>query len=238
MICIKFLEKKIIIGDSGAMKYGILADRLMVKSDLFGVLTADIRQKLIARSPIQKRSKRHVIFYEESHGETAYFLLDGTVKLSRETEDGREIVIGTMQAGSFFAEVVLCGEPLYPVSAVALTDSVLLAINRQEFRDLLTISLFRDRFISLLIKKQRYLTQRVRYLTLYDLEERFFRFLRSHYGTNSQIRPGISRKDLAAAIGATPESLSRLVRRLTDAGRIKWVKDLLIISDPVDQWQE
>ena len=50
----------------------------------------------------------------------------------------------------------------------------------------------------------------------------FFLFLRDHYGAVAAITPSLSKKDIAAAIGATPESLSRLILRLQKRKVIDW----------------
>ena len=81
--------------------------------------------------------------------------------------------------------------------------------------------------------KQRYLTERIQELTTKDVEHRFFTFLRSQYGEQEIIRTPLSKKDIAAAIGTTPESLSRLILRLHDDQIIDWQgREIRILTDP------
>ena len=65
------------------------------------------------------------------------------------------------------------------------------------------------------------------------MEQRFFSFLGSQYGEKALIKTPLSKKDVAAAIGTTPESLSRLIQRLSDDGIIAWKgREIRILSDP------
>jgi CRP/FNR family transcriptional regulator len=74
----------------------------------------------------------------------------------------------------------------------------------------------------MLIGRQRYLAERIQELTTLDVEQRFFNFLRTQYGTKNPIYTPLSKKDIAAAIGTTPESLSRLILRLHEEKVIQW----------------
>ena len=59
-------------------------------------------------------------------------------------------------------------------------------------------------------------------MTSQDVEERFFLFLREQYGDAREIDVAISKKEFAAAIGTTPETFSRLIRRLTKERKLSW----------------
>ena len=81
--------------------------------------------------------------------------------------------------------------------------------------------------------KQRYLAERIQELTTTDVEHRFFTFLRAQYGEKELIQTPLSKKDIAAAIGTTPESLSRLIQRLSEDEVIEWKgKQIKILANP------
>lgn len=196
-------------------------------TNLFGGLPSNFVSRLASTCRIKTFSKRSFLFYQDENGESAYLLIRGRIQLTRHTEAGKEIVIKTVKPGEFFAEVILFEIQSYPVTAEALIESSCIVVSRTAFRRLMDDPEFRDRFIGLLMERQRYLASRIQYLTMFDLEERFFRFLEDQYGDKREIRQVVAKKDMAAAIGTTPESLSRLVRDLTDKGRIKWEKNII-----------
>jgi CRP/FNR family transcriptional regulator len=158
--------------------------------------------------------KREVLFLEQTRGDAMYLLTRGSIRLHKTSPDGSEVVVRTVRPGEVFGEVVLFETDRHPVTASALTQAHVLIFGRDAIRGLLDAPAFRDDFITMLMRKQRYLAELVRYLTSCDVQERFLLFLREHYGEEKRITLDIDRKDLAAAIGTTPETLSRLMRRM------------------------
>ena len=123
----------------------------------------------------------------------------------------------------------------YPVSAVALATCRLYAVLKHDIENLLGRSDFRRDFITMLMRKQRYLTERIRQLSTQDVAERLLVFLREQYGPRDQIQTALSKKDIAAAIGVTPETLSRLIPRLKKEKKIVWTGRA--IRFPAGYWQ-
>ncbi|MEA2068698.1 MAG: Crp/Fnr family transcriptional regulator [Verrucomicrobiota bacterium] len=182
---------------------------------------------------IRSVRKREYLFHEGEAGKSMFLLFDGNIQLHKNTEDGREVVIRVIKPGDVFAEVVLFEKERYPVSARAVTNADVLVFPKEGIHRLLAEESFRNDFISMLMAKQRYLAERIQELTTKDVEHRFFTFLRSQYGEKETIRTPLSKKDIAAAIGTTPESLSRLILRLTDDAIIAWKgKEIKILSNP------
>ncbi len=80
-----------------------------------------------------------------------YLLIQGAVQLYRDTSDGREIVIRTIQPGETFAEAILFEHDSFPVSAVTLEPSFLLLLPRRQVSCLLDNPRFRDNFVGMLM---------------------------------------------------------------------------------------
>jgi CRP-like cAMP-binding protein len=207
--------------------------RLINNTSFFKGLSEAHRDGLAAICSLEKIKKREYLFHEGEKGSDMYLLIDGNIQLHKNSEDGREVVIRVIKPGDVFAEVVLFERERYPVSARAVTHADVLVFPKRGIHRLLAEEGFRNDFIALLMAKQRYLAERIQELTTKDVEHRFFTFLRSQYGERETIHTPLSKKDIAAAIGTTPESLSRLILRLTDDGIIDWKgKDIRILSNP------
>jgi CRP-like cAMP-binding protein len=194
---------------------------LLDRAEYFRGVDQKSRELLAAICVPKKLKKKELLFTEGQTAEALYLLISGAVGILKATPDGREVVIKVIQPGEVFAEVVLFKLDRYPVTAVAMAPSVVLHVPKQRFYRLLDHEDFRNDFILMLMKKQRYLVERIRYLTMHDVEDRFFRFLEEHHGASDRIVPILSKKDIAAAIGTTPETYSRLLARLSREGRIQ-----------------
>jgi CRP-like cAMP-binding protein len=203
------------------------------QSPFFKGLSDANRNEFAAIGNLKEVKKRDYLFHEGEKGGSMFLLAGGNIQLHKNTEDGREVVIRMIKPGDVFAEVVLFEKERYPVSARAVTNADVLVFPREGVHRLLAEEGFRNDFIAMLMAKQRYLAERIQELTTQDVEHRFFTFLRSQYGEHEIIKTPLSKKDIAAAIGTTPESLSRLIQRLHEDKIIDWRgKEIRILTDP------
>jgi CRP-like cAMP-binding protein len=183
-----------------------------------------------------ERPKQTVLFREGEPGEAMYLLARGRISLQKLSPDGRETVIKVLKPGEVFAEVILFEKKAYPVTALALTEILAFKLNRRDLLGLLRQEDFRNDFIAMLLRKQRYLADRIQQLSSQDVEQRLRAFLLEQYGEKEQIQIEINKKQLAAAIDATPETLSRLLQDLKRRKRLVWKLGVIAI-DP-GFWKE
>jgi CRP/FNR family transcriptional regulator len=208
---------------------------LLAQATFFEGLAPQSREALAAVCRPRDLRKRELLFREGDRGEGIFLVGSGHIQLYKTTPAGEEIVIKIIKPGESFAEAVLFEADRYPVSAVALTACRLYVVLKQDIENLLGRSDFRRDFITMLMRKQRYLTERIRQLSTQDVAERLLTFLREQYGPRDQIQTALSKKDIAAAIGVTPETLSRLLPRLKQGKKIVWTGRS--IRFPAGFWQ-
>lgn len=206
-------------------------EKLLKESELFSGMSDASAKKIASMGRITKVPQNTMVFLEGEKGSSFFIMVEGSVRLFKSAPDGREVTVKLPSPGEIFAEVILFEKDRYPVTATALADSVLFSMDRETFEKLLDNAEFRDDFISVLMKKQRYLAGRILYLAAYDVEERFFRFLADHYGKKQAYEITLSKKDIASAIGTIPETFSRLLQRLTSRRVIQWEGNRLSLSE-------
>ncbi|MBD3392961.1 MAG: cyclic nucleotide-binding domain-containing protein [Chitinivibrionales bacterium] len=211
-------------------------EEILARTTLFDRISRQSREALAAICLPATFNKRQVLFLQGDKGEYIYVLIAGGVQLSKSAPDGREIVIKVVKAGEMFAEAILFERDRYPVSAVALKTSHLYKIPKLQFSCLLQDEAFRNDFLGNLFEKMRFLADQIEYLTSHDVEDRLFLFLEEQFGRKTRIVPNMSKKDVAAAIGATPETFSRLLLRLKNAGRLSWEGRTIVVS--ADAWKK
>jgi len=209
-------------------------DKSLQNSELFSDLSEEHLQDIKNMGKEISMEKGKSIFYEGEVGQSLFVLIEGSVKLFRTTEDGREVIVRILTGGEIFGEVILYVNETYPVSSVTLDKTILYTIPRKAFHHLMEKEYFRNEFISVIMKKQRYLSNRIHYLSAYDVEERFFKFLLENYGEQQIYEINLSKKDFAAAIGTIPETFSRLISRLKKREIILWEKKKITVKE--DFW--
>ena len=203
---------------------------LFRQAELFKGMSEDALARLAAKGKQRRFEQGDTLFVEGTKGSEFFLLMEGDVRLYKTSPEGQEIVLRIIRQGEIFAEVVIFEDTTYPASANALSAGSVFAIGRASFAELLEDNRFRNEFITMLMKKQRYLTERILYLTTYAVEERFFRFLIEHYGTSGVYQVDMAKKDIASAIGTIPETLSRLINRLKGLGVLLWEGNTLRVE--------
>jgi CRP/FNR family transcriptional regulator len=198
--------------------------------ELFDNFPPKTLQEIAVICQKKRIDKKEILFAEGDPGRAVYYCIKGYIQLYKSDEKGRESVIKVIQGGELFGEVILFEKDHYPVTARALSQSDLIVIPKSEFYRLLNDIQFRNQFIGVLIKKQRYLVEKIRSLTAIDMEERIYLFLKEQFGDKKEVTPKLSKKDVAAALGTVPETLSRVLLRLKAEGKLIWDFDRIIMN--------
>ena len=206
------------------MQYGMTMNVTwtLMKTAFFRDIGEESLERLSDGSRRLEIARGEHLFFEGDEGRDLFVLEEGGVRLYKLAEDGQETTVKLVNPFEAFAEAAFFDYGRYPVNAVATKYSVVWAISGSTFEALLEDRGFRREFISTIIGRLRYLSQRIHYLTAYDVEQRFFRFLYEQYGPVEKCSVEIPKKEIAAAIGTIPETLSRLILRLRERGDIEW----------------
>jgi CRP-like cAMP-binding protein len=210
--------------------------RILNQTKFFEGISSSSKEALSKLCTPYERRKQTVLFREGEPGEAMFLLVRGRISLHKLSPDGRETVIKVIKPGEVFAEVILFEQKRYPVTALALTDILVFRLSRRDLLGLLRQDDFRNDFIAMLLRKQRYLADRIQQLTSQDVEQRLRAFLAEQYGQLGQIHAEINKKQLAAAIDATPETLSRLLQDLKRRKCMIWKQGIITIAPSF--WEE
>ena len=167
------------------------------------------------------KRKGEILFLEDEKGEDLFFVLDGAIKLFKTSKDGREITINIAQKGDLFAEIVLFLKNRYPVSAMALENSVLLAINSLKmFEKIKEDPEFAMKLLGMFAKRLSYLAEKIKELSIDDARERLLSYLRKMSDKNGIVELNLPKKDISSNIGISPETFSRVLKKLVNDGVI------------------
>ena len=81
----------------------------------------------------KKFESGNLIFLEESEGKNLFFVVEGSVKVTRLSKDGREVILAMLNAGDFFGEMSLLDGEARSANVIALEKTEVLSLNRDDF---------------------------------------------------------------------------------------------------------
>lgn len=165
--------------------------------------------------------KKTEVFSEGDTPLNLYIVKKGSVKLFKSHPDGKELITGIANENDFFGyESILDGKD-YSESAIALQDSELTIIPRQDFLTLVQSPAISSTFISMLCKKVAEKERLLLNLAYNSVRQRTAEaLLRVSQVKDVKENIQISRDDLAKIVGTASESVIRVLSDFKDEGLI------------------
>src|SRR5687767_15322788 len=78
--------------------------------------------------------KGSVILFENDPGDALFVVRSGRVKVVLVGEDGREVILGVLGVGQHFGELALIDEQPRSAHVIAMEESTLIVLRREDFR--------------------------------------------------------------------------------------------------------
>ena len=204
-------------------------------SDLSESDLEKISNKMVSRS----YDKGQMILLEESHGETFFVIKSGIVKVTRLSDDGREVILAILGESDFFGEMSLLDGEGRSANIVANENAIVLTLSRNDFLSCLesypkiAIALLEELAIRL-----RKSDKHIASLSLSDSQHRIgitLTRLAEEIGTIKQGRVHIKKlpyqQDIANMAGTSRETVSRTIKLLEEKKLLLRDGRALIIYD-------
>lgn len=170
--------------------------------------------------------KGEIIYHAGDESDSLYIVNNGKIRIYRLSESGKEQLVRILNPGDFTGELALFNETTHEAYAEAMAETKVCMIKRADLQAFLvkypTISLkilteFSTRLGQSEKQTTRFATEKV--------ETRIALFLAEcttgDGSTSEEIILPMSKKDLASYLGSTPETISRKLADLEDAGLIR-----------------
>tara|TARA_B100001765_G_scaffold60678_1_gene36387 strand:+ start:182 stop:865 length:684 start_codon:yes stop_codon:yes gene_type:complete len=194
-----------------------------------------ISQKMIARH----YESGKFIFLEDSEGEQCFFVVQGSVKVTRLSKDGREVILAMLNEGEFFGEMALLDGESRSANVIALEETEVLTLNREDF--LVVLHDYPQIAIQLLKEmadRLRKSDRQIASLSLSDAEKRIALCIIRFADEQGIIKRGqVSipkmpiQQDIANMAGTSRETVSRAINLLEKEHFIKRQGRELLILD-------
>ena len=219
---------------------------LFRKAAIFADLEPSHLDALCRVATVRTFSAGESILQEDEPGDLFFVILSGQVKVFVDSEHGREVVLTHLKAGDFFGEMALFDNDARSASVSALDPSELVVLRRQDFLEVLKDEFpIARRILSTLSARLRQANDMIESLVLLDVGGRLARYLlRLARETGTLQEDGwfaVSRPThqvIANSIGASRETVTRLLRQFVNRGLIRmrgrmvWIRDEPLRTTP------
>jgi CRP-like cAMP-binding protein len=214
--------------------------RTLAKAPLLRGLSAEALEEVAAKATEKKVRAGGTLFREGEPASALYLMLEGRVKLTQVAADGHEVILRFVGPGDAVAALALFGDAAYPVTAGAVSDSVLMAWHRDVLQELfqhhppLAVNAMR-----LLSERLREVQERFRELATERVAQRIARaLLRLVRQVGRRVEGGVlidltlSRQDLAELTGTTLYTVSRVLSEWEGQGILESGRAKVVVKRP------
>jgi CRP/FNR family transcriptional regulator len=195
---------------------------LLKSVPIFSGLDEESLKRIVSVSTEKFHKKGEAIILQDSDVNGLYIIVDGMVRISRTSEDGRVKVLAILSPGDIMGEMSILDEELASATAEAFEDSKLLFIRREDFQNILlkypAISLS---VAKVLARRLRLADKEIEELTFYSVKARVIKILlelADRYGrktdTGLMISLKLTHQELADMVGSSRETVSRIISAL------------------------
>ena len=205
-------------------------------SQLFGNVPGPDLEEIAGFTRLLQLARGDYLFHEGEPAHGCYLVRTGAINVHRVSAAGKEQVIHIFRAGESFAEAALSSPTGYPANARAIQASTVLLLPKQPLLDLIgrrpDLAL---RMLGSMSTHLRVLVGMLDDLTLKDVETRLLNWLvkQSRVAPDAIIKLHGTKRELAAELGTSSETLSRTLGRLRDQKHITVAAKTITIHNPL-----
>ena len=202
---------------------------------MFSELQKNQIDYLVAGTRLVEVSRGSILFNRGDQAHGFYLLLEGQIKLGVVSPQGDEKIIGLIQAGESFGEAVLFLERSFPIYAQATLASKVLLITRDVIFNILdSDKTVVRRMLAGISARNRQLVNDIESISLQNSTQRIIGFLlqiSSDSSNSERVKLPTNKLTISSMLNITPETFSRVMHRLKEAGLIQTDGKELVITN-------
>ena len=207
--------------------------------NIFSELSDSELQNIATVCQTRKYPKNSMIILEEEMGDIVFIVKTGTVKITRVNDEGKEVILAMLGSGEVFGEMAVLDGESRSANALAQEDCEAIAINREEFLNILKINhKVSFNLMTEFAIRLRKSDQQIEALSLDDAEHRIGVSILNLAEEMGVIRHGSVtvqnlpyQQDIANMAGTSRETVSRVMKMFEERGLITKSGHTLSIPD-------
>ena len=190
---------------------------------MFQNLAAEHVERIVSEIKVIQLQRGEVLFNrgDVSHG--FYILMEGQLKLSLTSPQGIEKIIDIITPGKSFGEAIMFLDRPCPVAAQATLSSVLLQIQKKTLIAILQEDpAVATRMLASLSVRMHHLVNSIESLSLLSGTQRLIGYILQINASSKSttVKLPSTKSTIASLLNISPETLSRIMHKLTEEGVI------------------
>jgi CRP/FNR family transcriptional regulator, cyclic AMP receptor protein len=183
---------------------------------------------VVAGRSAVKYERGQSIFQQGEAADAVFYIQNGKVQITVISEQGKEGVIGMLEAGEFLGEGCLAGQPLHLASASATVESAIVRIEKDAMiRALHDEPTFSQQFMTYLLSRNVQIEADLVDQLFNSSEKRLARvlLLLAHFGKDAKLEPiipSINQEILAARVGTTRSRINYFMNKFRQLGFVEY----------------
>ena len=212
------------------MVHVALVTTLLGRTDLFGSLSEEDRQSVAAQMREATYGSSQLIFGRGDPAEEMHLVVEGRVRLSVLSVEGRVLSFGHAGRGDIFGEIATLDGQARTADATALTRVTTMMLSRAPHRRLMeTKPLLAHAAVAFLCRRLRATSEQIEAIALHTIEVRLARFLLAAIALRGQdeagMQPialdlGMSQTELGLLLGASRSKVNEAMAALEKLGAV------------------
>jgi CRP/FNR family transcriptional regulator, cyclic AMP receptor protein len=180
--------------------------------------------------------KKQILFSQGDTADSVFYIQEGQVKLTVLSAQGKQAVVAVLEGGDFVGESCLAGQPMRLETAISLTNSTVIRIDKAAMiRVLHDEPTFAELFMTHLLTRNVRIQADLVDQLFNSAEKRLARvlLLLAHYGKEGKPQPLIAQvgqETLAAMVGTTRSRVSYFMNKFRKLGFLQYNGGLRIHS--------
>jgi CRP/FNR family transcriptional regulator, cyclic AMP receptor protein len=203
----------------------------------------EVRRQFMASAVRRTPSKNEMVFYEEEHSQSCFYIERGIIKIFKISLSGKEPIFFMRHQGEMFGIAEVVNDKQRKCNAQAITDCVLHELPKKHFETLVAASpAFALMVISVLGTRIRYLGEQIESLMVCDVSARLARLLiylafnqlsdPASWQQPVELEKVITQEQMAAMTGSCQQTISATLKAFQAEGLIAVNRRRITVRDP------
>lgn len=205
------------------------------KNQLFNDLSNEEIQSIAGLATVKTVPKNTFVFSEGDSASSFYMIKEGRVNVTVTNEDGKELILSTLQAGDNFGELSIIDDNPRSANIFTLENCIFIILQKNDFYQILKQNpVVGINMIKSLCQRIRFITSIAHDLALLDIYGRLVKLLLENStmddsGQRTVTMP-LTQQEIASRLGGSREMVNQILNALKKGGYLSVENKIITIK--------